>query len=66
MHENITFKPKVMLMASAKLNILCHDIPVKCDMNSYTICAPTTVYGTVMSPEGELSGYLIVNVPVTS
>lgn len=32
------------------LAVLSHDSPLNCDVNSSTICVPTTVDGTVMTP----------------
>lgn len=55
--KTVFLDKKVTLMIIATLAILSQDSLANSDVNSYTIYAPTTVYGTVMTPTGKLLWY---------
>lgn len=38
-----------MCKKKVNLSVLRHDSPINCETNSYTICIPAAVYGTVVT-----------------
>ena len=41
-------------MVAATLAIMSYDSSVNCDVTSFTTCSPAAVYGTVLTPGGEM------------